>query len=231
MPLLLLCLLCLRFAAGTDPDPATASAGTDPDPAKASAGTDPDPAKAFRPVPKAEVKSLPGFDGGAFLSRHYAGYLTVDAQRRRHLFYYFVKSENDPKNDPLVLWLNGGPGCSSLQGFVYEHGPFTFDYNDGDVKLSRNPHAWTKVASVIYLDSPAGRSSLTKNRKRRCLVIGAGMSYSEGVSRYKTDDHKTAEDLYAAVLKFLELFPDFAENEFFVAGTTLSHYLTLSHTF
>ena len=42
----------------------------------------------------------------------------------KNLFYYFVESEGNPSKDPVVLWLNGGPGCSSFDGFVYEHGTF-----------------------------------------------------------------------------------------------------------
>jgi hypothetical protein len=49
-------------------------------------------------------------------------YVTVDEQQGRNLFYYLVESERDPSKDPVVLWLNGGPGCSSFDGFVYEHG-------------------------------------------------------------------------------------------------------------
>lgn len=41
---------------------------------------------------------------------------------KKNLFYYFVASQRDPSRDPMVLWLNGGPGCSSFDGFVYEHG-------------------------------------------------------------------------------------------------------------
>lgn len=41
---------------------------------------------------------------------------------KKNLFYYFVESERNYSTDPVVLWLNGGPGCSSFDGFVYEHG-------------------------------------------------------------------------------------------------------------
>jgi hypothetical protein len=63
---------------------------------------------------------------------------------------------------PLIIWLTGGPGCSSLDAFTYEHGPFTFALDDGDdgdgaVELSRNPYAWAAApAHVAYVDSPAG---------------------------------------------------------------------------
>lgn len=49
-------------------------------------------------------------------------YVSIDEAHGKKLFYYFVLSERDPSNDPVVLWLNGGPGCSSFDGFVYEHG-------------------------------------------------------------------------------------------------------------
>lgn len=62
-----------------------------------------------------EITHLPGLKGG-FNSRHYGGYITVDESHQRKLYYYFVTSESKPVEDPLVLWLNGGPGCSSFDG-------------------------------------------------------------------------------------------------------------------
>ena len=66
-----------------------------------------------------EVKALPGWDG-PLPSRHFSGYLQASPTKRLH--YYLVQSESDWNKDPVVLWFNGGPGCSSLDGFLYEHG-------------------------------------------------------------------------------------------------------------
>lgn len=49
----------------------------------------------------------------------------MDESHGRNLYYYFVESEGKPSVDPVVLWLNGGPGCSSFDGFIYEHGNFS----------------------------------------------------------------------------------------------------------
>jgi serine carboxypeptidase-like clade 1 len=55
-------------------------------------------------------------------------YVTVDADNRRNLFYWAVHSERSVVNDPVVLWLTGGPGCSSLDALIYENGPFRFSF-------------------------------------------------------------------------------------------------------
>ncbi|KAL6854288.1 hypothetical protein ACP4OV_019191 [Aristida adscensionis] len=163
------------------------------------------------------VTRLPGFDG-AFPSKHYAGYVTVDEKHGRNLFYYVVESERDPGKDPVVLWLNGGPGCSSFDGFVYEHGPFNFE-SGGSVKslpkLHLNPYSWSKVSTVIYLDSPAG----------------VGLSYSKNVSDYQTGDLKTAADSHIFLLKWFQLYPEFLKNPFYIAGESYAgvYVPTLSH--
>lgn len=57
-------------------------------------------------------------------------YVSLKGSPPKNLFYYFVVSERNPVQDPVVLWLNGGPGCSSFDGFVYEHGKnFHTSYN------------------------------------------------------------------------------------------------------
>ncbi len=60
----------------------------------------------------------------------YSGYLDMD---QLHAHYFFFPSQNDPPKDPVLFWFNGGPGCSSLLGAMYEHGPFIF--NDAFAQL------------------------------------------------------------------------------------------------
>jgi len=61
---------------------------------------------------------------------------------------------NDQQNDPIVVWFNGGPGCSSLLALFQEHGPFVID--DGEYSINKNPEPWNKRANVLYIESPAG---------------------------------------------------------------------------
>lgn len=79
-------------------------------------------------------------------------YITVDENNGRNLYYYFVESEGNPTEDPVVLWLNGGPGWSSFDGFVYEHGPFNFRAGNESKSLPQldlNPYSWSKVKQTI----------------------------------------------------------------------------------
>jgi carboxypeptidase C (cathepsin A) len=64
----------------------------------------------------------------------------------------FVESEDKPESDPVLIWFNGGPGCSSLLGFFQENGPVIVDGEEPRL----NPEPWNKRANVLYLESPAG---------------------------------------------------------------------------
>ncbi|ERN14542.1 hypothetical protein AMTR_s00038p00086870, partial [Amborella trichopoda] len=89
------------------------------------------------------VGGLPGQPEGVNF-KQYAGYVTVDDQARRALFYYLTEADGaDPSTKPLLLWLNGGPGCSSLgYGAMEELGPFRV-YSDGKT-LYKNRYAWNR---------------------------------------------------------------------------------------
>ncbi|MED6208074.1 hypothetical protein PIB30_041629 [Stylosanthes scabra] len=81
------------------------------------------------------VKYLPGFQGPLpFLLE--TGYIGVGENDDVQTFYYFIESENNPREDPLMLWLTGGPGCSAFSGLVYEIGPLAFQVDEYDGGLS-----------------------------------------------------------------------------------------------
>eukprot|EP00041_Stephanoeca_diplocostata_P033552 m.1111866 g.1111866 ORF g.1111866 m.1111866 type:complete len:200 (-) comp24362_c0_seq23:3406-4005(-) len=105
-----------------------------------------------------EIKALPGWNK-ALPSKHYSGYLPV-ANGTRHMHYYFQESENSPSTDPVTLWMNGGPGCTSLKGGFEELGQLVFNYksmiNPGTPTLSYNPYSWTTVSNLLMFESPPG---------------------------------------------------------------------------
>ena len=92
------------------------------------------------------VKGLPDYD---YKGRLYSGYLDVDNVKKFH--YMFNYAYQDPEHKPLVLWLNGGPGCSSLDGWANEHGPMRMGQ---DGVFEPNEYSWNRAANMIYLESP-----------------------------------------------------------------------------
>ncbi|XP_072169182.1 lysosomal protective protein-like [Diadema setosum] len=143
-----------------------------------------------------EVSDLPGLKTQPSFS-HFSGYLNASGEKKLH--YWFVESQNDPANDPVVLWMNGGPGCSSMDGMLTELGPFHVN-PDGET-LYMNEYSWNTKANMIFLEAPAG----------------VGYSYSPD-KQYATDDDKVSMDNYLALQSFFKKFPEYASNEFYVTG-------------
>ncbi|KAE9447068.1 hypothetical protein C3L33_21031, partial [Rhododendron williamsianum] len=154
------------------------------------------------------VKTLPGYAGDLPFKLE-TGYVSVGEWNDVHLFYYFIESEGDPELDPLILWLTGGPGCSSFCGLAYEIGPIQFDTEHFDGKfpnLTLNPFSWTKVASIIFLDAP----------------VGTGFSYADYAESYVVDDLLAATDNYNFLLKWLMDHPKYLSNKLYVGGDSYS---------
>ncbi|CAH9062360.1 unnamed protein product [Cuscuta europaea] len=152
-----------------------------------------------------QISSLPGQPANVTF-RQYSGYVKVNQQRA--LFYYFVEAETQPDYKPLVLWLNGGPGCSSVGvGAFGEHGPFR---PRGSV-LIKNPHNWNKEANMLYLESPAG----------------VGFSYSINQSYYAyVNDEMTTRDNLIFLKRWFHKFQNYRGREFFITGESYAgHYV------
>ncbi|ODV58908.1 S10 family peptidase [Ascoidea rubescens DSM 1968] len=135
----------------------------------------------------------------------YSGYLDIQSVDK-HFFYWFFESRNDPVNDPLILWLNGGPGCSSMTGLFFELGPSSIDSNLNPVY---NKYSWNNNASVIFLEQP----------------IGVGYSYSKSSNLVSSTDAASL-DVFVFLELFFQKFPNFLNNKFHLAGESYGgHYL------
>ncbi|CAG2177401.1 unnamed protein product, partial [Oppiella nova] len=143
-----------------------------------------------------EIKDLLGLSKPINF-KQYSRYL--DITKDKHYFYWFVESQKDSENAPVVLWLNGGPGCSSLFGNLGENGPFRVN-SDGKT-LVLNPNSWNTVANVIYLETP----------------VKTGFSYTDDKS-HKNTDTETAADNLAFLEIFFEKYPNFKKNPFYITG-------------
>ncbi|EXJ60001.1 carboxypeptidase D [Cladophialophora yegresii CBS 114405] len=85
----------------------------------------------------------------------YAGLLPISNRTNAsELFFWFFPSTNPNATNEIVIWLNGGPGCSSLEGFLQENGPFLWQY--GTFKPVRNQWSWTNLTNMVWVEQPVG---------------------------------------------------------------------------
>ncbi|XP_048430939.1 serine carboxypeptidase-like 18 isoform X2 [Pyrus x bretschneideri] len=155
------------------------------------------------------INSLPGFPGDLPFKLE-TGYVGVGDDDDVQLFYYFIESERSPENDPLVLWLTGGPACSGFHTLVYVNiGPLSFDYAHSignKPKLKLNPYSWTKVANIIFIDAP----------------VGTGFSYATTWKGYNISDTSHAAQTYQFLRKWLVDHPKFLNNPLYIGGASYS---------
>ncbi|KAL6624463.1 hypothetical protein ACP70R_031784 [Stipagrostis hirtigluma subsp. patula] len=155
------------------------------------------------------VVRLPGQPDGVDFPM-YSGYVTVEKRAGRALFYWLQEAPEEAQPAPLVLWLNGGPGCSSVAyGASEELGAFRVRPDGATLFL--NEHRWNTVANILYLDSPAG----------------VGFSYTNTTSDlYTSGDNRTAHDSYTFLVKWFQKFPRYKHRDFYIAGESYAgHYV------
>ncbi|KAJ3046478.1 hypothetical protein HK097_000830 [Rhizophlyctis rosea] len=140
--------------------------------------------------------------------KQYVGYLDVDGNESgsKHFFFWFFESRRDPAKDPVILWLNGGPGCSSLTGLFMELGPCRVSpTGNGTIN---NPSSWNNEANVIFLDQP----------------INVGFSYGDQEEVSNTVD--AAKDVYAFLQLFFQSYPKYSELDLHITGESYAgHYV------
>jgi len=130
----------------------------------------------------------------------YAGFLTVDAVNNGNMFFWFFPAEENPETAPVVIWLQGGPGGSSMFGLLKLHGPILSGTDDdGTFGVSDNPYSWHKKHNMIYIDNP----------------VGAGFSFSSKLPEVQED---VAVNLYEMLQQWFMLFPMYQGNDFYPFG-------------
>lgn len=129
----------------------------------------------------------------------YSGFFTVNKQYNSNLFFWFFPAQNNNETAPVVVWLQGGPGATSLFGLFTENGPFYIKKKHG---LKLRKYTWISNHNVIYIDNP----------------VGTGFSFTGDDKGYSTSEMDVGNNLYEAVVQFFQLFPQYQKKDFFVTG-------------
>nr|CAD7409303.1 unnamed protein product [Timema poppensis] len=139
-------------------------------------------------INEAKKASRVGVLEGAERIESYSGYITVNKSFNSNLFFWFFPAEINYNTAPVIVWLQGGPGASSLFGLFEENGPF---YVSKKYVLKRRKYSWTSSNSVIYIDNPVGTGKYvpalgyaihTKNPTAAVKINMQGMAIGNGLS-------------------------------------------------
>ena len=160
---------------------------------------------------------LPGYPH-MLPSPWYSGFLDYQLNGVNvHTHYVYVEAEENENDAPLIYWSNGGPGASSLFGLLTELGPLllsdlslqTQSYEETGIPTPLyNPHAWTKLGSVLIFDAPAP----------------VGFSYcnedmdGQGDSCMAWTDELASENAYTALQTFYKTFPSLRKKDLYLTG-------------
>jgi len=146
------------------------------------------------------VTGIPGMND-TFSYPVYSGFLNLTDTKR--IYYLFEGALNDTDNDkPIIMWSNGGPGCSSLLGWLTEIGHYQIGDDD---KFYENPHSWNAFANVLYFDHPAP----------------VGFSTCDGSSastECHASDTSDGADNLVALKMWMDAFPEYKTRPLWLAG-------------
>ena len=136
-----------------------------------------------------------------------SGYITVRGEGNE-LFYYLVQSRDKNESAPLIIWLNGGPGCSSSYGIFTENGPWLI--HPKELVFFRNEYSWNSFADMLFIDQPVQVGfSLVKKDQDLCI-----------------NETCVVNDFYSFLLKFLEKHPQYEKRPLYITGESYGgHYV------
>ncbi|XP_070376941.1 venom serine carboxypeptidase-like isoform X2 [Dermacentor albipictus] len=135
----------------------------------------------------------------------FSGFIPVNDDKTSYLFFLLIKATHTPWDKPLLLWLQGGPGKSSLFGQFLENGPLGINASG---TLYHRHHTLVKQFHVIYLDQP----------------VGSGYSFDTG-GRYPSTLEEASIHIMRFLRRFLRLFPEYYGRSFYIAGESYGAFL------
>jgi Serine carboxypeptidase len=160
-----------------------------------------------------------------FALTHWAGHLPASADGDKYLFYWLFAPDltgsiRQEPEVPLIVWLNGGPACSSMDGLFIENGPLrlTVDPATGAFRVTPAQHSWHRApAYTLYVDQP----------------VGTGLSWTTS-GKYPRNDSEVNADFYYFLQQFFTLHKDkfvdptngkVSRNLFFSGESYAGHYI------
>jgi len=145
------------------------------------------------------ITHLPGLSDFPDDFLMYSGYLI--AKRPKKKMFYWLNTGKCGSEKKLIVYLNGGPGCSSMYGLFMGNGPFTID-EENPGKLKRNKYSWNRMAHTLYIEAP----------------LGVGYSHHESRKNLNQSDHSTATDILHSLENFMEVHPQYREYDLYLTG-------------
>ncbi|KAK9476413.1 Alpha/Beta hydrolase protein [Lipomyces japonicus] len=144
------------------------------------------------------VKSLPGTPKNVALPKMHAGHIEIKPEHHGNIFFWLFDNQHIADKQRTIIWLNGGPGCSSMDGALMEVGPFKV--KEGG-ELYENPGRWNEFANLLFVDNP----------------LGTGFSFVDTDS-YIHDLPEMATDFLIFLDKFFDIFPQYQSDDLYIAG-------------
>ncbi|GAB5591565.1 Cell death protease [Umbelopsis nana] len=147
------------------------------------------------------ITTLPGASDLGNITQ-YAGHIEISAQHNANIFFWLLNSQNVKSSNKLIIWLNGGPGCSSMDGMFLENGPYRVN---PDLSLNISVGGWQDHANIVFVDQP----------------VGTGFSFANTDS-YVTNMTQVATSFTTFLDLFFQVFPERATNELYIAGESFA---------
>lgn len=156
------------------------------------------------PQERFRIASLPGLAQTVDF-KQYAGLLEVDPNHNGKMFFWLCEALNSPQTAPLIIWFNGGAGCSSLGGLFLEIGPFR---TQQDSSFLINPYSWNQKANILFVDQPVG-VGFSKTDQNPPVAKGEELE-------------QISAQFYIFLQKFFDAFPEYRNRKIILSGESFA---------